>query len=55
MHGRDYFFVSVEQFNELIEKSEFLEYAEVHGNFYGTSVNQVKTEIEMGRDVILGN
>ena len=53
MHGRDYFFVSVEKFNELIEKNEFLEFAEVHGNFYGTSVNQVKTEIEMGRDVIL--
>ncbi|MEO6589433.1 MAG: guanylate kinase [Pyrinomonadaceae bacterium] len=52
-HGRDYFFVSVEQFNDLIEKGEFLEYAEVHGNFYGTSVNQVKTETEMGRDVIL--
>ncbi|MGI9054887.1 MAG: guanylate kinase, partial [Pyrinomonadaceae bacterium] len=32
---------------------EFLEYAEVHGNFYGTSVNQVKTETEMGLDVIL--
>lgn len=52
-HGRDYFFVSIEQFNELIEKDEFLEFAEVHGNFYGTSVNQVKTEIELGRDVIL--
>ena len=53
MHGRDYFFVSVEQFNELIEKGEFLEFAEVHGNFYGTSINQIKTEIEIGRDMIL--
>ena len=38
---------------DLIEKDEFLEYAEVHGNFYGTSINQVNNEIELGRDVIL--
>lgn len=53
IHSRDYFFVSVEKFKELIESGEFLEFAEVHGNFYGTSVNQVKTETEMGLDVIL--
>ena len=53
LHGRDYFFVSLEQFNQLKEADEFLESAEVHGNFYGTSVNQVKNEIEIGRDVIL--
>lgn len=52
-HGRDYFFVSVEQFNELKEKGEFLEFAEVHGNFYGTSVGQIKTENERGNDIIL--
>lgn len=52
-NGRDYFFVSVEQFNELKEKGEFLEFAEVHGNFYGTSVNQIKTENEKGNDIIL--
>ncbi len=52
-NGRDYFFVSIRQFKDLIEKGEFLEYAEVHGNFYGTSLNRVKTETEMGRDVIL--
>lgn len=52
-NGRDYFFVSVEQFNELKEKGEFLEYAEVHGNFYATSINQIKAENEQGNDVIL--
>lgn len=52
-NGRDYFFVSVEQFSELREKGEFLEYAEVHGNFYATSVNQIKAENERGNDVIL--
>ncbi len=36
--GRDYFFVGIAEFNELIEKGEFLEYAQVHGNFFGTSL-----------------
>ncbi|CAN5788040.1 guanylate kinase [soil metagenome] len=53
IHGRDYFFVDREQFEDLIEKGEFLEYASVHRNFYGTSVNQIKNETEKGRDVIL--
>lgn len=52
-NGRDYFFVSVEQFNELKKKGEFLESAEVHGNLYGTSVNQIKAENEKGNDIIL--
>lgn len=52
-NGRDYFFVSVEEFNRLIDAGEFLEYAEVHGNFYGTSVKQILAETNLGRDVIL--
>lgn len=52
-NGRDYFFVSVDEFKSLIDAGEFLEYAEVHGNFYGTSLNQVKAEIDLGRDIIL--
>ncbi len=52
-HGRDYFFVSRAEFETLIETGALLEYAEVHGNFYGTSLEQVKTEIEAGRDIIL--
>lgn len=52
-HGRDYFFVSRDEFKRLIENAALLEYAEVHTNFYGTSVEQVKEEIEAGRDVIL--
>jgi len=51
-HGRDYFFVSRVEFEKLIEKSALLEFAEVHGNFYGTSLNQVKTESEAGHDSI---
>ena len=52
-HGRDYFFVSRAEFEKLIEDGALLEFAEVHENFYGTSLNQVKTEIEAGRDIIL--
>jgi guanylate kinase len=51
--GRDYFFVSYQEFSDLIKQNEFLEYAEVHGNFYGTSKTRVDSEIENGRDVIL--
>jgi guanylate kinase len=53
VHGRDYFYVSRSEFEKLIETGALLEYAEVHGNFYGTSLSQIKTEIEAGRDIIL--
>ena len=52
-NGRDYFFVSHQEFEKLIEADEFLEYATVHGNFYGTSLNRVKAETELGHDIIL--
>ena len=52
-HGKDYFFVSRAEFERLIEQGEFLEYATVHENFYGTSLNQIKKEIEAGHDIIL--
>ena len=51
--GKDYFFVSRAEFELLIEQGEFLEYATVHDNIYGTSLNQVKKEIEAGHDIIL--
>lgn len=52
-HGKDYFFVSHEEFKRLIEEGEFLEYAEVHGNFYGTSRKIVEDKLNQGYDVIL--
>lgn len=52
-NGRDYFFVSREEFERLKEAGEFLEFAEVHGNFYATSIKRVQSETENGRDVIL--
>lgn len=51
--GKDYFFVRKEKFQELIKKGEFLEYAEVHENYYGTSINQIKSEFDLGHDIIL--
>ena len=52
-NGRDYFFITKKEFADLIEQREFLEYAEVHRNFYGTSIKRVKAETELGRDIIL--
>ncbi|MGI8493806.1 MAG: guanylate kinase, partial [Pyrinomonadaceae bacterium] len=51
--GRDYFFVSPEEFEKRIRRDEFLEFANVHGNFYGTSHQQVERETASGNDVIL--
>jgi guanylate kinase len=51
--GQDYYFVGTDEFTDLIETGEFLEYAEVHGNFYGTSIKQILAQIGAGRDVIL--
>lgn len=51
--GREYFFVDVPKFQELIAAGEFLEYAEVHGNLYGTSRSQVNKLTESGKDVLL--
>jgi guanylate kinase len=51
--GRHYFFVRREKFDGLVAAGELLEYAEVHGNLYGTSITQVKSETELGRDIIL--
>jgi guanylate kinase len=53
MDGREYFFVSKDEFERLIEEGAFLEYATVHGNYYGTSLSQVRTVMEQGKDIIL--
>ena len=51
--GVHYNFVDLGKFRELIEQEEFLEYAIVHGNFYGTSRTQVEKEVSAGNDIIL--
>lgn len=51
--GRDYHFISREKFDNLAAAGDFLEYAEVHGNFYATSLTAVNDMITAGKDVIL--
>lgn len=51
--GEDYFFIKEEIFKEMLEGDEFLEWAEVLGNLYGTSRSQVESLLSEGWDVIL--
>ena len=53
VNGRDYFFVKKEDFNRQKNENEFLEWAFVYGNFYGTSASLVKNSIERGEKVLL--
>ncbi len=53
VEGRDYFFVDEARFMEMVREGEFLEWAEVHGNLYGTSRTRLLETIEDGTDVIL--
>mgnify|MGYP004478413953 FL=1 len=51
--GKDYYFVSKEEFQKKIEEGKFLEYALVHSNYYGTDKSLVEKALEEGRDIIL--
>lgn len=51
--GREYNFVDVNAFQELRDRGEFLEWAEVHGNYYGTSKAWIRERIEAGHDILL--
>jgi guanylate kinase len=53
VNGREYFFVDVPAFEEMIADGEFLEWACVHGNFYGTSKRQIAEQTAAGVDMIL--
>ena len=50
--AKDYFFVNEDQFKSLVKNNEFLEYAKVFNNFYGTSKSPVINSLEKGRNVI---
>lgn len=52
-HGIDYFFVDREQFQRMVDGGEFLEWANVYGNLYGTARRFVEERLEQGTDVIL--
>ena len=52
-HGREYFFVSEQEFDGMVLSSAFVEWAHVHGNRYGTSKKAIEDRIATGADVIL--
>lgn len=52
-HGREYFFLSKPEFEELIAKEALIEYASYVGNYYGTPRDYVLEQMEAGKDVIL--
>lgn len=51
--GKDYFFVSKTKFAEMIENNQFLEYAKVYDNYYGTPKEYVEKKLHEGFDVLL--
>jgi len=52
-NGRDYHFVSRERFESMLGQQEFLESAEVYGNYYGTSRAGIQRDLAEGRDILL--
>lgn len=52
-NGKDYFFVTKEEFEDNIKKGNFLEYAEYNGNYYGTPKHKIDEYLNKGIDVIL--
>lgn len=54
VNGKDYFFITQEEFENKIAKEEFLEYAQVHyGCYYGTPKKEISEKLDAGYDVIL--
>jgi guanylate kinase len=51
--GRHYHFVDVSTFRALRDKGEFLEWAEVHSNYYGTSKAWLEAQVRSGKDILL--
>jgi guanylate kinase len=52
-NGKEYFFVTRDQFQKMIEEGQFLEYAEVFGNCYGTAARFLREAFARGNDLIL--
>lgn len=49
--GREYHFVSRERFQELVQRDVFYEWAEVHGNLYGTRADTIQEALDRGEDI----
>ena len=53
VHGREYYFVSQDTFDQMVLQGAFVEWAQVHGNRYGTSKLALEQRIKQGADVVL--
>jgi guanylate kinase len=51
--GKHYHFVDKATFDAMIDRGDFLEYAEVYGNYYGTSAPWIRSRLEVGQDILL--
>lgn len=52
-HGREYYFVSPQEFDAMVQAQAFVEWANVHGNRYGTSKKAIEERVAQGGDVVL--
>nr|WP_316640253.1 guanylate kinase [uncultured Roseateles sp.] len=52
-HGREYWFTTAEDFRSMVDQGKFFEWAEVHGNLYGTSREAIEARMAHGDDVVL--
>jgi guanylate kinase len=52
-HGREYFFASNQEFDSMVANNAFVEWAQVHGNRYGTSKKAIEERIAKGADIVL--
>ena len=52
-NGKEYFFIDEDKFKTMISEEIFLEWAQVHGNYYGTSKQQIENALNNGTDIIL--
>ncbi len=53
INGKDYSFTNTETFLDMVRKNDFIEWAEVYGNYYGTSRERVEEILSRGSDVVL--
>lgn len=53
LDGREYYFTTPERFVEMIDRGSFLEWARLHGHFYGTPRAAVESSLSAGRDIVL--